>query len=91
MLKQVEKVNYRIVRPLGVLSENGNITTELNLISYNNYKPKLDLRKWETKGDTKLLQRGLTLTTEEARNLKKALDEYLEHVDELLEAKESKA
>ena len=91
MLKQVEKVNYRIVRPLGVLSVNGNISTELNLISYNNYKPKLDLRKWETKGDTKLLQRGLTLTTEEARELKKALDEYLEHVVELLEAKESKA
>ena len=88
MLKQVEKVNYRIVRPLGVLSANGNITTELNLISYNNYKPKLDLRKWETKGDTKLLQRGLTLTTEEARELKKALDEYLEHVDELLKEKE---
>ena len=34
MLKQVDKVNYRIVRPLGVISENGNITTELNLISY---------------------------------------------------------
>ena len=87
MLKQVEKVNYRIVRPLGVISENGNITTELNLISYNNYKPKLDLRKWEKKGDTKLLQRGLTLTTEEARELKKALDNYLEHVDEYLKEK----
>lgn len=81
MLKQVESVNYRIVRQLGVLSEKDNITTELNLISYNNYKPKLDLRKWETKGDTKLLQRGLTLTDAEARELKKALDEYLEHLD----------
>lgn len=87
MLKEVEKVNYRIVRPLGVISENGNITTELNLISYNNYRPKLDLRKWERKGETKLLQRGLTLTTEEARELKKALDNYLEHVDKLLEEK----
>ena len=88
MLKQVEKVNYRIVRPLGVISENGNITTELNLISYNNYKPKLDLRKWEKKGDNKLMQRGLTLTTDEARELKKNLDNYLEHVDELLKEKE---
>jgi len=85
MLKQVDKINYRIVRPLGVLSEHDNITTELNLISYNNYKPKLDLRKWEKKGDNKLLQRGLTLTTEEARELKKALDNYLEHVDAYLE------
>jgi hypothetical protein len=89
MLKKVEKVDYRIVRPLGVLSEKDNITTELNLISYNNYKPKLDLRKWQKKGDTKLLQRGLTLTTEEARELKKALDNYLEHVDQYLEEKEA--
>lgn len=81
MLKQVDNVNYRIVRQLGVLSTKDNITTELNLISYNKYKPKLDLRKWETKGDTKLLQRGLTLTDEEARNLKKYLDDYLEHLD----------
>ena len=87
MLKQVDKVNYRIVRPLGVISENGNITTELNLISYNNYKPKLDLRKWEKKGEIKIMQRGLTLTTEEARELKKTLDEYLKHVDELLKEK----
>lgn len=87
MLKQVDKVNYRIVRPLGVISENGNITTELNLISYNDYKPKLDLRKWEKKGEVKIMQRGLTLTTEEARELKKNLDEYLKHVDELLKEK----
>lgn len=89
MLKQVEKVNFRIVRPLGVLSENGNETTELNLISYNNYKPKLDLRKWEKKGENKLMKRGLTLTTEEARELKKNLDDYLAHVDELLAGKEA--
>lgn len=87
MLKQVDKVDYRIIRPLGVISENGNITTELNLISYNNYKPKLDLRKWEKKGEVKIMQRGLTLTTDEARELKKNLDNYLEHVDELLKEK----
>lgn len=87
MLKQVEKINYRIVRPLGVLSEKDNVTTELNLISYNNYKPKLDLRKWETKEDgTKFLQRGLTLTDAEAKELKKALDDYLEHVEACKEA-----
>ena len=87
MLKQVDKVNYRIVRPLGVLSEKDNVTTELNLISYNNYKPKLDLRKWETKEDgTKFLQRGLTLTDAEAKELKKALDDYLEHVEAYKEA-----
>ena len=81
MLKQVSKIDYRIVRPLGILGEKDNITTELNLISYNNYKPKLDLRKWEKKGDNKILQRGLTLTDDEAKNLYNALKDYLEHLE----------
>lgn len=88
MLKQVNKIDYRIVRPLGILSEKDNITTELNLISYNNYKPKLDLRKWEKKGDNKILQRGLTLTDEEAKELFNALKEYLEHKEASKEVKE---
>lgn len=88
MLKQVNKIDYRIVRPLGILSEKDNITTELNLISYNNYKPKLDIRKWEKKGDNKILQRGLTLTDEEAKELFNALKEYLEHKEASKEVKE---
>ena len=88
MLKQVNKIDYRIVRALGTLSEKDNITTELNLISYNNYKPKLDLRKWEKKGENKILQRGLTLTDEEATNLFNALKEYLEHKEEAKEVVE---
>ena len=87
MLKQVDKVNFRIVKPLGTLSYNGNITTELNVISYNNYKPKLDLRKWEQKGENKIMQRGLTLTDAEARELKKNLDAYLEDLDNRIEKK----
>lgn len=87
MLKQVNKIDYRIVRPLGILSEKDNITTELNLISYNNYKPKLDLRKWEKKGDNKILQRGLTLTDEEAKLLYEALKDYLEHKEASKEEK----
>ena len=90
MLKQVDKINYRIVKELGVLSKKDNLTTELNLISYNDYKPKLDLRKWETKEDgTKFLQRGLTLTDAEAKELKKALDTYLETLEASTEVNEA--
>ena len=88
MLKQVNKIDYRIIRQLGILGEKDNITTELNIISYNNYKPKLDLRKWEKKGDTKLLQRGLTLTDEEAKLLYNALKDYLEHIETSKEVEE---
>lgn len=89
MLKQVDKINYRIVREIAVLSNNDNITTELNLISYNNYKPKLDLRKWQQKGDNKLLQRGLTLTDEEALTLRDALTSYLDAIANKEEAKKT--
>lgn len=90
MLKQVDKINYRIVKELGVLSKKDNLITELNLISYNDYKPKLDLRKWETKEDgTKFLQRGLTLTDAEAKELKKALDTYLETLEASKEVNEA--
>lgn len=89
MLKQVDKINYRIVREIAVLSNNDNITTELNLISYNNYKPKLDLRKWQQKGDNKLLQRGLTLTDEEALTLRDALTSYLDAIASKEEAKKT--
>lgn len=89
MLKQVDKINYRIVREIAVLSNNDNITTELNLISYNNYKPKLDLRKWQQKGDNKLLQRGLTLTDEEALTLRDALTSYLDAISSKEEAKKT--
>lgn len=90
MLKPVEKINYRIVKELGVLSKKDNTTTELNLISYNDYRPKLDLRKWETKEDgTKFLKRGLTLTDAEAKELIKALENYLASIEaskEVIEA-----
>lgn len=89
MLKQVDKINYRVVREIAVLSNNDNITTELNLISYNNYKPKLDLRKWQQKGDNKLLQRGLTLTDEEALTLRDALTSYLDAIASKEEAKKT--
>lgn len=82
MLKQVDSINYRIVKELGIIGKVDNETTELNLISYNNYKPKLDLRKWRTYEDgSKRLDRGLTLTNEEARKLKDFLEDYLSHLD----------
>ena len=90
MLKPVDKINYRIVKELGVLIKKDNTSTELNLISYNDYKPKLDLRKWETKEDgTKFLQRGLTLTDAEAKELYKALETYLASVEVAKEVKEA--
>lgn len=66
--------NYEIVEPIAVLSQSGDTTKELNRVSYNGQPAKYDLRSWRrTDGEEKLLK-GLTLTDEEARALKEALN-----------------
>lgn len=65
--------SYEIKERLGVLSqsENGDFTTEINLISYNGAAPKVDIRKWDRRTDKML--KGITLTREEAVALKDTL------------------
>lgn len=66
--------NYEIVEHIATLSENGGTTKELNRVAYNGSPAKYDLRSWRrTDGEEKLLK-GLTLTDEEARALKEALN-----------------
>lgn len=67
--------NYEIVEKIAVLSQSGDTTKELNRVNYNGSPAKYDLRSWRrTNGEEKLLK-GLTLTEEEARTLKDALNE----------------
>lgn len=67
--------SYEIVETVAVLSQSGDTTKELNRVSYNGYPARYDLRSWKrTNGEEKLLK-GLTLTDEEARALKEALNE----------------
>ena len=70
--------NYDIKKQIAVLSDNNGYTIELNLISYRGASPKLDLRKWNRKNDT--MQKGITLTIDEATALKDALESYLKEV-----------
>lgn len=66
--------NYEIVEKVAVLSQSGDTTKELNRVSYNGSPAKYDLRSWRrTDGEEKLLK-GLTLTEDEARALKEALN-----------------
>lgn len=66
--------NYEIIEKVATLSQNGETSKELNLVSYNGQPAKYDLRSWRrTDGEEKLLK-GLTLTGEEARALREALN-----------------
>lgn len=66
---------YNIDQALGILSqsEDGKYTTEVNMISYNDKRPKLDIRRWNKK-DGKMLK-GVTLSWEETQKLVEILQE----------------
>lgn len=66
--------DYEIVEQIAVLSQNGEISKELNKISYNGGSPKYDIRSWKRtyEGEEKLLK-GITLNEEEMEALKQAV------------------
>lgn len=67
--------SYNIDQALGILSqsEDGKYTTEVNMISYNDKRPKLDIRRWNKK-DGKMLK-GVALDWEETQKLVEILQE----------------
>lgn len=66
--------NYKITEKVAVLSESGSTSKELNMVSYNGSPAKYDLRSWKRENGEEKLLKGLTLTTEEAKALKEALN-----------------
>ena len=67
--------NYKITERIAVLSQsaNGEKTLELNRISYNGRAAKLDLRRWDRSGGQERMLKGITLSDEEADELKAAM------------------
>jgi len=66
------KVEFEIIKALGVLSEkNSGWTKELNLISWNKGTPKYDVREWSP--DHLKIGKGITLDAAEAEILQTLL------------------
>ncbi|EEA85986.1 YdbC family protein [Peptacetobacter hiranonis] len=67
-------IKYNIVKEVGVVSENSSgWTKEINLISWNDRAPKYDIRDWAP-GHEKM-GKGVTLSADELRELKRILNE----------------
>ena len=67
-------IKYEIIEKIGVISENAKgWTKELNLISWNGANPKYDIRDWAPEHEK--MGKGVTLTEEEAKELKGLLEE----------------
>ena len=69
-------IKYEIKETIGVLSENDKSwSKELNLISWNDRPEKYDIRDWAPEHEK--MGKGVTLSIEELRILKKILNEIV--------------
>ena len=71
---------YNITKSVGIISErtdhNGiKWTKEVNMVSWNDREPKIDIRAWNE--DHSRMGRGLTLTAEEEEMLCMILHEHM--------------
>ena len=68
------EIKYEITKNLGVLSESAKgWTKEINLVSWNNYPAKYDIREWDP--DHVKMGKGVTLNAEEIKQLRDILNE----------------
>ena len=66
---------YKIEKQIVTLSDNGKLSTELNVVRFGNGEPKYD-RRWRrflSDGEKKM-QKGVTMTAEEVVKLRDALN-----------------
>lgn len=75
MTKNTE-FKYEITKHIATLSESNGYTVEVNMISYNDKEPKLDIRKWDRNKDVML--KGISLSADEVKALTEALKEICE-------------
>lgn len=72
-------IKFNITEHIDTISSNptGEFTLELNLVSWNDRQPRLDLRRWhnEIGTDKKTPQKGLTLNDWELMALRTVIDE----------------
>ena len=72
----MEDAKYEIIESFGVISTaTSGWTKELNLISWHDGAPKYDIRSWSP--DHSRVGKGISLSREEAEELKKLLTKWL--------------
>jgi hypothetical protein len=75
-MDNAKEIQFEIARKFGVLSEShSGWRKELNLVSWNEREPKLDIRDWSE--DHSRMGKGVTLSREEAAKLYECLGNYL--------------
>jgi hypothetical protein len=71
------EISFNIEKAFGILSEEkGGWKKEINLVSWNNRPPKIDIREWSP--DHEKMGKGLTFTKDEAVKLAELLTGAIE-------------
>ena len=70
--KSMAEIKFEITKKLGALSESQRgWKKEINMVSWNNYPAKYDIREWDP--DHEKMGKGITLNSSELEELKKLL------------------
>ena len=72
----MDELKYEIIESFGILATTpSGWTKELNLVSWNGGEPKYDIRQWAP--DHAKMGKGVSLSREEAEELKQLLTKWL--------------
>ena len=74
--KANEQSNYKALGKGFIISQDGNITKELNFIKWENKKPVFDLRVWKREDGKEELQKGILLNEQEIETLRDLLNRH---------------
>lgn len=67
-------IKFEIKESIGLISETSKgWTREINLVAWNNYPPKYDIRDWDP--DHKMMSKGITFNEEEIKKLRDLLND----------------
>ena len=81
MAENERQLKFELINEVGVVSSTkSGWRKELNRVSWNGAAPKYDLRDWGP--DRSKAVKGITLTEEELRELKKIIDREIAFLDE---------
>ena len=73
-------VTYDIVKHIGVIRETPRgYKKEVNLVSWNGAKPKIDIRDWDA--DHERMSKGIALTEEDAQKVAELILNYFKEVE----------
>lgn len=63
--------SFEVKEKLGVLSRtnDGDFSSEVNVVSFGGKAAKVDIRKWDYRGDEPKMLKGIALSDEEAKKL----------------------